>query len=595
MRSPPPRPAPAATGVATRDASPKSDAKRSSSGGQVVASAEPATAAMSTRVSSTTASPSRASSATSSAGDERSMSAARIERGTCPAPRRAHAALLDQAAHAAGGLGLEHLPGRRGHAAGHHQLGGPIADDLADRDPGSGTSSGRSPGRRAISRKPRTEPSSARVPSQARRQPQQRQVEGGVDVEPRPRRRAEVAPLPARVVERVAARRCRSRTSSSAARARSRSPATTNASALKRLLATTSPGIGESRASSPSSSSERQGPRAGVADRVDRCRVAERPPGRRRRTSVPSGTTRRRAAPRTAAAPPPRRAGRAGATARPPAVAGPRPPRRRASRTAGPSAGVATRTSGAGRSGIRRCRRAASVSSRPCSCSRCMQSWMPRKRSHSPQRRCPISGWSIPQRCRSCPAMRAADSRIARARLVEEDEELLAGRVRPARDRRGDDRRPLLRPLAAGVERRPRPEEAARGGRVREGLGDVPVLLAAGGAEQRARASPAGRARARRRRTSCWARIRGVSPSWTRSRSSRRSAFSPAERVVERAPAGDDVGGVRLDGREPGRHPPAFTCRRVRGARSAPPAGRRPWLRRPPPRPGRACRTRPAP
>ena len=64
-----------------------------------------------------------------------------------------------------------------------------------------GTSSDRSPGSRAISRKPRNEPSSGRVPGQPRRQTQQRQVERGVDVEPRPRRAAEVSPGEARLVE----------------------------------------------------------------------------------------------------------------------------------------------------------------------------------------------------------------------------------------------------------------------------------------------------------------------------------------------------------------------------------------------------------
>ena len=206
MRRSPPRSAPAATGSRLAPRSPKSEAKRSSSGGQAAASDEPATAAMSTRVSSTTASPSRASSATSSAGDERSMSAARIDRGACPG--RARSAC--RAPRPGRGRGTRSrsrasatsLAGTRP-ATTSSAVRSRITSPISSR---CGTSSGRSPGRRAISRKPRTEPSSARVPVEAGRQPQQREVERRVDVEPRPRRRAEVAPGEARIVQRVAAR-----------------------------------------------------------------------------------------------------------------------------------------------------------------------------------------------------------------------------------------------------------------------------------------------------------------------------------------------------------------------------------------------------
>ena len=203
MRPRRPPPAPAATASATRAASPKSDAKRSSSGGQDAASADPATAAISTRVSSTTASPSRASSATSSAGEERAISAARIDRGACPgAARRAHPALLDDGANAAGGLGLEQLPGRRRHAPGDHQLGCAVPDHRPQRVEVRHL-------QRPIAGQPRHLQESAhgavQRPNtvQAGRQPQEREVERRVDVEPRPGGGTEVAPLPARVVQRA--------------------------------------------------------------------------------------------------------------------------------------------------------------------------------------------------------------------------------------------------------------------------------------------------------------------------------------------------------------------------------------------------------
>src|SRR5690606_4252499 len=64
-------------------------------------------------------------------------------------------------------------------------------------------------------------------------------------------------------------------------------------------------------------------------------------------------------------------------------------------------------------------------------------------------------------------------------RLVEQGQQVLSRRVGRAGDRWGDGRRAILRPRPARVERRPRPEEAPCGGRVGEGLGDVPVLLTA--------------------------------------------------------------------------------------------------------------------
>ena len=72
----------------------------------------------------------------------------------------------------------------------------------------------------------------------------------------------------------------------------------------------------------------------------------------------------------------------------------------------------------------------------------------------------------------------------AAARLVEQDEQLVARGVRSAGDGGRDDGRAMLRPLGPGVQRCPRCEEASSRGRVREGLRDVPVLLTAGRAEQ---------------------------------------------------------------------------------------------------------------
>jgi hypothetical protein len=70
------------------------------------------------------------------------------------------------------------------------------------------------------------------------------------------------------------------------------------------------------------------------------------------------------------------------------------------------------------------------------------------------------------------------------ARLVEQRQQLLDVGIRRSGDRRRDDRRLLLRPLARGVERSPCGQEAARRGGMSERLGDVPVLLPARRSEQ---------------------------------------------------------------------------------------------------------------
>ena len=218
-----------------------------------------------------------------------------------------------------------------------------------------GTSSGRSPGSRAISRKPRTEPSSARVPSR-----------------------------------RVASRRsARSRVVSTSNRAQAVAPRSRHSqpASLSARGAPLSLSHVLERGESPiqvAGDDERVGTEAVVGDDLagdrgeQRCRVPRRPgaPGPlrrrsrprprcrsrapdvpRRRTSVPSGTTRHPVAASngsgaTAAPSRPSRCDSSAASNRCPSAA------TAACEPNGWSvAGVATRTSGAGRSGIRRCRR----------------------------------------------------------------------------------------------------------------------------------------------------------------------------------------------------------------------------------------------
>ena len=70
------------------------------------------------------------------------------------------------------------------------------------------------------------------------------------------------------------------------------------------------------------------------------------------------------------------------------------------------------------------------------------------------------------------------------AGLVQQDQQLLGGGVRGSGHRWRDDRRVILGPRGAGVERCPRRQEASAGGRMSERLRRVPVLLAAGSAEK---------------------------------------------------------------------------------------------------------------
>ena len=159
---PPPRPtsAPPASGL-DASASRKSDANRSSSAGQPTASAERASAAMSTRLSRITASPRVARRATRSAAPRRSIHWPAASRGAVAG--RAHAPLLDEAPHPAGGLGLQIGPGARRHASGDDQLRVAVAQDGADPLQ-VGTSRARPRGPAAFSRKAATTPSSTRMP-----------------------------------------------------------------------------------------------------------------------------------------------------------------------------------------------------------------------------------------------------------------------------------------------------------------------------------------------------------------------------------------------------------------------------------------------
>ena len=146
-------------GVAMRAWSPKSDAKRSSSGGQADASARAGHRRHEhPRVEDDGVAQPRELGRSARPARSGAMSAARTDRGgRAGVARRAHAALLDQAADAAGGLGLELLPGAqpapvRPPPARRAGRGSPrrSARGAAPRAAGR-------PGSRAISRKPRTD------------------------------------------------------------------------------------------------------------------------------------------------------------------------------------------------------------------------------------------------------------------------------------------------------------------------------------------------------------------------------------------------------------------------------------------------------
>ena len=352
-------------------------------------------------------------------------------------------ALLDEAAHAAGALRLEVAatsptgPGRRRPAR-----ASPVADARRRSARGAGPRAAGSPGSRAISRKARTEPSSGACRRQPGRQPQEREVERRVDVEPRPGASAEVArrrSRPPRGAGRRVVGRAGLERGEGASMPFARSPATTKASALKRLLATDLAGDrGERGRRAARRRRGRQGAGAGVADRVDACRASARrasAPGRRGVPAAPVERLRRSGGAanverghRRAERPEP-----LGELGREPA-----PPRRRhggvrAGWLVGSPASRRGRPTGRAAPAAQPCVGGAGPS-RPWSCSRCIRSWTPAKRSHSPQRRWPISGWSIGQGSASCPAIAAAESRERAAALGEEGEQ----RVAASRRRAGD-------------------------------------------------------------------------------------------------------------------------------------------------------------
>ena len=177
--------------VPTRPSSPKSDAKRSSAGGQADASAEPATDAMRTRVSSTTASPRLASSATSSVGELRARSAPRTERGRwlAGAERMPRSSMSARVRHAVsdsrnasvvdGSLPATTSSACRSRStAPSARAAGPRARGRRAAAPWRGSASPPPPARRAL--------------GHAGRHPEQREVERGVDVESGPRGRPRV-------------------------------------------------------------------------------------------------------------------------------------------------------------------------------------------------------------------------------------------------------------------------------------------------------------------------------------------------------------------------------------------------------------------
>ena len=564
------------------------------------ASDDPASAAISTRLSRITASPRVAQ----LARPGRPRPAARSSRPAASAAAcvagRAHAALLDEAAHPAGGLASRGRPTRcDGTRPATTSCCVAVAQRRRRSGPGPAPPARGRRDRSAVSRKAATTPSSTPRAGQPRRQPQQGEVERRVDVEARPALRRQVTRVRSRPPPGSGPRRCRSRSS---------------ARAFERAIHV-------------AGDDERIGAEAVVGDHLARARrgqgrqAARRraAPARRRRHSrwprrgLPAvrASGGRRAPPRRTSDP----SGRLAASAR--AAAG--------AATSVPAAVKRRDSSAASRRLAARPRRAAydaspgdrgrrlhhqdqtardarseasamalapiepSPSSR-WSCSRCIRSCTPAKRSHSPQRRWPTSGWSSGHGSASWPAIAAAEVAIERRVLSRQVcSSVSTAGVGRTRNAGADHRRVVGRPLAARRQRAGVGQPAPRGGGVGEGLRHVPVLLAAGraqlllghGRQARPRASAT---------ASCWARMprRGARPG------------SAADLAAEGA-AADCVAPPSRRRPRPGRacsracQPARAARHRSRGARSARPGGRRPWRRRPRPRPGTACRTRPAP
>ena len=113
-----------------------------------------------------------------------------------------------------------------------------------------------------------------------------------------------------------------------------------------------------------------------------------------------------------------------------------------------------------------------------CSCSRCIRSWTPAKTSHSPQRSRPTSGWTSGHGSVSCPAtVRAARSTIRWLWAILREQRRAVG-VRRTGDA-GHDRRARPAATAGRRLRRGQREPGPCVAGMTDGLGDVPVLLAA--------------------------------------------------------------------------------------------------------------------
>ncbi len=265
--TPPPR-ARAATRSRFAAASPKSLAKRSSAGGHAAASDEVASAAMRTRVSRMTASPRAASSATREAAPRSSIQRARKDRG-----RRSRAARMPRSSTKARTRQAVSVSRWRSSPAGIRpaRTSCPVRSRITSPSASTcGTTRPRSPGRRAISRKPARACPGRGWPGRrvARRR---RARSSGVSTSKRvhgcpARSRTRKPPLSR---QRAAVLSVGQASRRSSARGRSgpirgvpsgawvgAAAATTKASALKRLLATTSPGMGD-RSSSMASSGAR--------------------------------------------------------------------------------------------------------------------------------------------------------------------------------------------------------------------------------------------------------------------------------------------------------------------------------------------------
>ena len=241
----------------------------------------------------------------------------------------------------------------------------------------AGSQAPRPPGSCAMARKRVTASAGRRPSGSAGRQAQEREVERGVDVEARPRGRPRCGrrtrpPRGQRMAALSVAQPSR------AASARSRSPATTKASARSGCCQPPRPGSGSTRTRAPIvDECQRAGAR--VADCVYRAAgCGERLTSASREPAAPVERACRRRRTGGSAAPP--RPGRqAAGSAHRPAGAGRSLPPRHTSRTAASPRSAPGRRRGRGAPAAQ-----PPAAARRWSCSRCIRSWMPTKRSHSP-------------------------------------------------------------------------------------------------------------------------------------------------------------------------------------------------------------------